>query len=127
MYSNEPRATELPAESDTKPNGPAAAAFLAAGVGSFVLGLMVTLAEASKDIKAFLDFSKNYGIGSGVGPLSGKVIIAVTSFFVSWIVLAIALRGREVAFGKVFTVTLILLGLGFALTFPPIFTVFAAK
>jgi hypothetical protein len=60
MDSTEPRLTP-----DTKPNGPAAAAFLAAGVGAFVLGLMVTLAEASEEIKDFLDFSKNYGIGSG--------------------------------------------------------------
>ena len=122
MYTTEPVAP-----SDTKPNGPAAAAFLAAGVGAFVLGLMVTLAEASADIKSFLDFSKNYGIGSGVGPLSGKVIIAVAAYFGSWVVLALALRGREVAFGRVFMVTLILLGLGFALTFPPIFEIFAAE
>lgn len=59
-----------------------------------------------------------------IGP-SGKVIIAVAAYFISWIVLAFALRGREVAFGKVFMVTLILLGLGFAITFPPIFTAFA--
>jgi len=122
MYTNEPHPT-----ADTKPNGPAAAAFLSAGIGAFVLGLMVTLAEASKDFKTFLDFSKNYGIGNGVGPLSGKVIIALAAFFGSWIILAFTLRGREVAFGRVFMVMLVLLGLGFALTFPPIFEVFAAK
>lgn len=121
MYTTE---TAPPA---TKPNGPAAAAFLAAGVGAFVLGLMVTLAEASADIKDFLDFSKNYGIGSGVGPLSGKVIIGVGSFLLTFVVLGLVLRGREVAFRKVFIATLILLGLGFALTFPPIFTIFAAE
>jgi hypothetical protein len=121
MYTTETR------PSDTKPNGPAAAAFLAAGVGAFVLGLMVTLAEASADIKSFLDFSKNYGIGAGVGPLSGKVVIGVGTYLVTFIVLGFALRGREVAFRKVFIVSLILLGLGFALTFPPIFTIFAAE
>jgi hypothetical protein len=122
MYSTDPRDP-----SDTKPNGPAAAAFLAAGIGAFTLGLMVTLAEASADIKTFLDFSSNYGIGSGVGPLSGKVIIGVSAYLVSFLVLGFALRGREVAFRSVFIVTLILLGLGFALTFPPIFTIFAAE
>ena len=113
--------------SNTKSNGPAAAAFLSAGIGSFVLGLMVTLAEASADFKSFLDFSKNYGIGSGVGPLSGKVIIGVAAFFVSFLLLGVALRGREVAFRRVFIVTLVLLGLGFALTFPPIFSIFAPE
>ena len=127
MYSTEPRATEPVAPSDTRPNGPAAAAFIAAGAGAFVLGLMVTLGEASKDFKDFLDFSKHYGIGNGVGPLSGKVIIAVAAYLVTWIVLAFALRGREIAFGRAFAVTLILLGLGFALTFPPIFEIFTAK
>jgi hypothetical protein len=127
MYTTESPAMEPGAASDTKPNGPAAAAFLAAGAGAFVLGIMVTLAEASADIKNFLDFSKNYGIGSGVGPLSGKVIVAVGTYLVTWIVLAFALRGREVDFRKVFIATLVLLALGFALTFPPIFTVFASE
>ena len=111
----------------TKPNGPAAAAVLAAGIGSFVLGLFVTLNEMSADIHDFLDFSKNYGIGSGVGPLSGKVILAVGAYFVSWLVLAMMWRGKEVNFRGVFVLTLVLLALGFALTFPPIFLIFAAE
>lgn len=127
MYDTEPSVSGADVTPDTKPNGPAAAAFVAAGAGAFVLGLMVTLAEASTGIKDFLDFSKNYGIGSGVGPLSGKVLIAVGAYLVTWIVLALALRGREVDFRKVFIVTLVLLALGFALTFPPIFTLFASE
>jgi len=111
----------------TKPNGPAAAAVLAAGIGSFVLGLFVTLNEMSADIHDFLDFSKNYGIGSGVGPLSGKVILAVGAYLVSWLVLAMIWRGKEVNFRGVFVLTLVLLALGFALTFPPIFLIFAAE
>jgi hypothetical protein len=118
---------QTPVETDTKPNGPAAAAFLSAGVGALVLGLMVTLAEASADFATFLDFSKNYGIGSGVGPLSGKVIIAVAAYLLSFVVLGFALRGREVNFRAVFIATLVLLALGFALTFPPIFEIFAAE
>jgi hypothetical protein len=113
---------------DTKPNGPAAAAILAAGIGSFVLGAMVALVEAfpaKAGETSFFDFSKRYGIGSGVGPLSGKVIIAVAAYLVSWALVAYLWRGREVNFGRVFVTTLILLALGFALTFPPIFEVFA--
>jgi hypothetical protein len=59
----------------TKPNGPVAAVFLAAGIGSFVLGLFVVLNEVSTDISNFLKFDANYGLGSGVGPLSGKAIL----------------------------------------------------
>lgn len=111
--------------SDTKPNGPVAAAFIAAGIASLVLGLFATLSEMSEDINGFLRWDTNYGIGSGVGALSGKVGMAVIAYVVSWVVLYIALRGKEVDFRKAFLVSLILVGLGFALTFPPIFTLVA--
>jgi hypothetical protein len=110
---------------DTKPNGPVAAAFIGAAVGSFTLGLLVVLAEVNADIKAALDFSTNYGIGSGVGPLSGKVTVATLAFVVSWVLLHLAFRGRELAWGRVITVVTILLLLGFALTFPPVFVFIA--
>lgn len=118
---------------ETKPNGPVAAAFLAAGVGSLVIGIGVILNEASATIKsaigidfnAFLQFDKNFGLGAGVGPLSGKVGLAVIAFVVSWIVFHLWLRGREVHFRTFFIASLVLVGLGFALTFPPIFVLFA--
>jgi hypothetical protein len=112
-------------QTDTKPNGPVAAAFVAAGVGALVLGLMVTLAEMSADFRTFLDFSRNYGLGNGVGPLSGKVAIAVVAYVVSWIVLHILWRQRELPFRTWFVTALVLVAIGFALTFPPIFMLFA--
>jgi hypothetical protein len=120
-------------QTDTKPNGPVVAAFLAAGVASFVMGIGVVLNELSAtvksaigvDLNAFLQFDKNFGLGAGVGPLSGKVGLAVIAFVVSWIVLHLWLRGKEVNFRNGFIASLILVGLGFALTFPPIFLLFA--
>lgn len=115
-------------ELDRKPNGPPAAAFLAAGIGAFVLGLTVTLAEAFPTAlgeTAFWDFSTRFGIGSGVGPLSGKVIIGTLAYVVSFAGFGLAWRGREVNLRSVLLVSGILLALGFALTFPPIFEVFA--
>lgn len=106
---------------DTKPNGPVAAAIVAGGIGSFVLGLNVVLVDMSDDIKRFFDFSKA-GLGpAGVGPLSGKVVVAVLAFVVSWVILHFWARGKEVNFGRWFAVGIILVALGFALTFPPIF------
>jgi hypothetical protein len=110
---------------DTKPSGPVAAVFVASGIGSLVLGLFVTLNEVSEDINAFLKFDASFGIGSGVGPLSGKVTLAVLAFFISWIVLHFLWRGKEVNFGRAFIASLVLVGIGFALTFPPIFLLFA--
>ena len=120
-------------QTDTKPNGPVVAAFLAAGVGSLVVGIGVVLNEASATIKeaigvdfsAFLQFDKNFGLGSGVGPLSGKVGLAVIAFAVSWVLFHIWLRGKEVNFRNGVIAALVLVGLGFALTFPPIFVLFA--
>jgi len=123
--------SSLPA--DTKPNGPVAAAFLAAGIASFVMGIGVILGVASAtindaigvDFNAFLQFDKNFGLGSGVGPMSGKLALAVIAFVVSWVVFHLWLRGKEVNFRNFFIASLVLVGLGFALTFPPIFLLFA--
>lgn len=112
-------------QTDTKPNGPVAAAFIAAGIGSLVLGVFVVLNEVSADINRFLRFDQNFGLGSGVGPLSGKVALAVIAYVVAWVVLHVWLRGKEVNFRNAFIVSLVLVGLGFALTFPPIFLLFA--
>ena len=119
----------------TKPNGPIAAGFIAAGVGALAIGLGVVANEASAtiksavgfDVNAFLKFDANYGLGSGVGPLSGKVTIAVILFAATWLVLGYLWRGREVTFQRVFWISLALVGLGFLLTFPPIFELFAAS
>jgi hypothetical protein len=118
---------------DDKPSGPAAAAFIATGIGSLVMGLMVNVNELSGRIKdatgfdasAFLQFDKNFGLGAGVGPLSGKVIITVLAFAISWVVLFFAWRHREIGIRKTFIWTIVLVGLGFALTFPPIFLLLA--
>jgi hypothetical protein len=112
---------------DTKPNGPVAAAFIAAGVASFALGLIVVLNEAKILTGAVLDFAANYGLGKGVGPLSGKVILSTIVFVVTWAVLGLMWRGREVNFGRAFGAALIFLALGFVLTFPPVFELFVPK
>jgi hypothetical protein len=118
----------------TKPNGPLAAGMVAAGVGTFVIGLGVVVNEASAAIKdaigfdfnAFLKFDTNYGLGSGVGPLSGKVTIGVIFFVATWLILGYLWRGRDLPFGRVTWISFGLIALGFLLTFPPIFELFAA-
>ena len=102
-----------------KPNVPAAAVILAAGIGAFVLGLLATLNEASSGINDFLRFADD------VGPLSGKTIIASAAFFVAWAVFGFLWRGRDVAWRPVLTATVVLLALGFLGTFPTFFEAFA--
>jgi len=133
-----PDMTEL--EVTAKPSGPAAAAFIAAGIGSLVMGLTATLNEIGGHDKAagntgsilaqlntFLDFAKNYGLGSGVGPMSGKAILSVLAFVISWGVLFFVWRHRDISVRKAFIWTVVLVGVGFALTFPPIFYLIAGE
>jgi hypothetical protein len=103
-------------------NGPAAAALLAAGLGSAALGLMIVLVEASP--RGFKNWLNVY---NPVGPLSGKTIVAVAVYAISWIVLGIALRGKNVRLGRWVTATIMLIGLGILLTFPPIYQLFTRQ
>jgi hypothetical protein len=103
------------------PNGPVAAAMLAGGLGSAIIGLLTVLAEASEPIRNALNW------WSPAGPLTGKALSGVIVFFVSWVVLHLIFRGKNVNFVRAATIALILLGLGLLGTFPPFFVLFAAE
>lgn len=102
-------------------NGAAAAAFLAAGLGSLILGILTTAAAANANLANMLKISAD------VGPLSGKVIYTIVLWLIAWGVLHFAWRDRQVAFGKVFAATLVLIGLGVLGTFPLFFDLFAPQ
>jgi hypothetical protein len=99
-------------------NGSIVAAMLAAGIGCFVLGLMICLAQGSKAISNILNFY------DPVGPLSGKTIVAVVAWLVAWAVLASKWKDQSADFGKIYNVTLILVVLGLLGSFPPFFDLF---
>jgi hypothetical protein len=103
------------------PNGVAAAAIIAAGIGCLTLGIVTTLAEASAGFSSALNWV------NPVGPLSGKTMVAVAVWLVSWAVLHFTLKGKELRFNTVFTLTLILIGLGLLGTFPIFFDLFVTK
>jgi len=104
-----------------KPNGPAAAAIFAAGIGCFALGVLVVVSEAIPAFKNALNFY------APVGPPSGKTIAQVAIYFVAWAGLAYAWRGKSLAFGRVYIATLILVALGLVGTFPLVYEAFTAK
>jgi hypothetical protein len=109
--------------SDTRqshlPNGPAAAALLACGVGVCMFGGVVLLSEASADVMSALNLIES------VGPLSGKVTVGMVIWLVSWAILHKVWRRSQVGFGKLTWVSFALIIAGFALTFPPIFSLLA--
>ena len=117
-----PEIAELGLES--RPDGPAAAAILAAGIGMFTLGLFTVLSEASVGIH---DWLEGWEFDQGVGPLAGKTLVAVIVWAVSWIVLGFAWRRKDVNLKMWFWVAFVLGALGFIGTFPPVFEAFAAE
>ena len=102
-----------------RPSGPAAAVTLAAGLGSFTLGLLSVLTAASTSISNALTLSDR------VGDISGLTTAATLVFFASWGVLAIAWRHADPPLARVAAAAVGLIALGLLGTFPPIFNAIA--
>ena len=102
-------------------SGPAAAALLAAGIGSAALAIIIPLAEAIVPLRNALN------LWNPVGPLSGKSLFAVVVWLVAWAILHASWKGRDVDIGKVWTFTLVLVAVGFVGTFPLFFELFTAR
>jgi hypothetical protein len=121
MAANPNPAAPVPelGEGADRPEGPVAAAILAAGIGALALGVLTTLAEASAPIKEFLN------LYDPVGPLSGKTTGAIIIWLVAWVVLHLIYRDKPVESRLALTVSLVLLTLGVIGTFPVFFQAFA--
>src|SRR6266536_5643836 len=103
-------AQQPPAEAE-KPSGPAAAIMLAAGIASLCLGLLTTLSEADEGIADTLNFD------ASVGPLYGKTVTTIITFFFFWPVLTAVLWRRNPPLKAVVVVAGILVACGFPLMF----------
>ncbi len=95
-----------------QPNGGALAAVLAAGIGAFALGVFVILNEAG-----IFSAPALYGPAGG---LSGRSTFAVVAWLGAWGILHARWRQRDVSASPVLTWVLVLVGLGVAMTFPPV-------
>ena len=103
---------------DTIPNGPGAAAILAAGIGCAAVGILAFAAEASRPLANLLNFY------NPTGPLSGKTTVAIIVWLMAWFVLSAVWRRKTVPMGVVNLAAFILLGTAFLLTFPPFWALF---
>lgn len=104
-----------------KPDGPAAAAMLSAGIGIFMLGFFTTGAVISAGLKDFLAW---WEWGQGVGPLAGKSTVAVLIWLASWAVLYFIWKDKDVDLKKMFYIGNGLGILGAIMVFPPFFELF---
>lgn len=101
-----------------KPEGPASAAIIAAGVGATAMGFFTTLGEASAGAKNWLQWNAR------VGPLAGKTIMSVIVWLVAWAVLHAVYRKTTYETSKALVIGLVLVGIGFLGTFPTFFQLF---
>jgi fluoride ion exporter CrcB/FEX len=106
---------------DAIPNGPAAAAILAAGIGCFFVGFFATLADAFPGVSSALSFY------TPTGALSGVTTTAIVVWLVTWFILDRRWANRRVAIVKVNVVAFVMLALGVLLTFPPFMDLIQGK
>jgi len=103
--------------------GEAAAAFLAGGIGCFIIGLLTTLAEAP----ALVALKNGLNWWNPAGPLTGKTGVGVIAFFVAWGVAHLLMKDKQVNLKTYVLTAAVLTALGFLLTFPPFFELFAGE
>lgn len=96
------------------PNGPGAAAVLAAGVGCFAMGLISVVADKIRPLARALIFYRP------TGPLSGVSTVSILVWLAAWGILHYFWRGRNVELRRWVTVSVVLLAVGILLTFPPL-------
>lgn len=101
-----------------KIDGTISAAMLAGGIGCLVIGLMTTGAVISDRLKNILDWWKP------AGPLSGKTGVGIIVWLIAWVILHLLLKDQAPELKKMLIISLILIALGFILTFPPVFEAF---
>ncbi len=111
----------LGADDEAIPNGPGAAAILAAGVGCAAMGILAFAGDASDAI------GKALNIYNPTGTLSGVTTFAIIIWLVAWVILHLAWRVRTVAMAAVNVVSFVLLIVGFLLTFPPFMDLLQGK
>jgi hypothetical protein len=108
-------------DEEALPNGPAAAAILAAGIGCGAVGVLSFAGDASDSIGRMLN------IYNPTGSLSGVTTVAIIVWLVAWLVLHRMWRTREIAMGGINAAAFTLLLVGFLLTFPPFMDLLQCK
>jgi len=115
--SNRPDVTEaLPL-----PNGPGAAAILAAGIGSLALGVLALASDAFAAVGDVMTF------WPPSGSLSGVTTCAIVIWLVSWFVLGRRWASRDVNLLLVNGAAILMLIGGVLLTFPPFMDLLQGK
>lgn len=109
MSATEPRTIMLP-------NGAALAAFGAAGIGAFTMGLTSLL-----NAVGVLPVPTLYGPAGGV---TGRTTLAVLIWLIAWAILHSRWKERDMETRGVHAVTIVLTVLGIVFALPPVWSLF---
>jgi hypothetical protein len=96
------------------PNGPGAAAVLAASVGCFAMGVFSVAADKLPALARLLNFY------APTGPLSGVSTATIVVWLTAWAVLHYHWQRRNVDLARTNRIAFLLLACGVLLTFPPV-------
>ena len=110
--TSRPRDTTVERQRDDIANGAALASFMGAGIGSFAMGVFASVNEAGIFVAPTL-----YGPAGGV---SGRTTFAVVVWLMAWALLHSRWKSRQIECRRVYTATVVLIGLGLLGTFPPV-------
>jgi hypothetical protein len=97
------------------PTGGILAALFAAWIGLMTLAIVNVASELNAGFQAWIT------LHSGIGPYSGKELLMLVAWLVSWPVLHVALRRREMNVRRWFGAFLLLLLVATVLMWPPLF------
>lgn len=103
------------------PNGPGAAAILAAGIGCATLGILAFAGDASPAAGKLLN------LYNPVGTLSGVTTATIVVWLAAWFTLGRLWGRKNVGLGAVNLVAFALLAIGLLLTFPPFMDLLQGK
>lgn len=98
------------------PNGAALAAFLAAGIGAFALGVIVILNE--------MGLFSAPALYAPAGGVTGRTTLGAVIWLLAWALLHHRWKDREIDGWGAYAVAMLLVGLGIVLTFPPVWKLF---
>ena len=103
------------------PNGPGAAAILAAGAGSLALGVLAFAGDAAPALK------RVFSLWTPSGPLSGVSTGAIAVWLAVWFALHRAWARRDLDLKPVNAAAFAMLAGGLLLTFPPFMDLLQGK
>jgi hypothetical protein len=103
------------------PNGGAAAAVLATAIGVCTLGILALAGDAFPAVAHALN------IWNRTGPLSGVTDLAIIVWLATWFALARRWTARNLDFGRINVLALVLITVGLLLTFPPFMDLLQGK